>query len=111
MPAVGLTDTGDDDMMLFQFGVYDWGHGEHFSFDLTRKFVIADAEDDDAISQLHCTAYYELTAALRSIGRGNRWCHSQSELPEFKAAVLASDAFRVARSLTIKRRFIGWGEV
>ena len=109
--TAGLADTGDADMMLFQFGVYEWGEGEQFSFDLTRQFVIAGAEDDGAMSQLHCTAYYEPTATLRSIGRGNRWCHSQSELPGFKAAVLASEAFQVAGSLTIRRRVIDWEPV
>ena len=27
------------DMLLFQWGTYDWGMGEHFEFNLTRQLV------------------------------------------------------------------------
>jgi hypothetical protein len=36
-------------MLLFQFGTYDWGFGENFKFDLTRQFIVADKQDDDAV--------------------------------------------------------------
>lgn len=31
----------DNDMLLFQYGTYNWGGelGEHFSFDITRQFI------------------------------------------------------------------------
>jgi len=40
------------DMLLFQWGIYDWGDGKHFEINMTRQFIESAAEDDDAISQL-----------------------------------------------------------
>jgi hypothetical protein len=38
----------DADMLLFQWGTYDWGKGEHFSFNLTRQLIVSEnAEDED----------------------------------------------------------------
>jgi|SRR5262249_5009281 len=39
----------DADRLLFQWGTYDWGTGEHFSFNLTRQLILSDedAEDED----------------------------------------------------------------
>jgi len=36
---------GDGDMLLFQWGTYDWGDGDHFEFDITRQFVFGGGED------------------------------------------------------------------
>jgi len=110
-PASDLALDGDADMLLFQFGVYDWGKGEHFEFDITRQFIIAGAEGDDAISQLHCTTYYEPTAVLRAIGRGNRWCASRADLPEFRRFVLATGAYVAVLPLPAKERLIEWEPV
>jgi hypothetical protein len=29
----------DGDMLLFQFGTYDWGNGPRFEFDVTRQLI------------------------------------------------------------------------
>jgi hypothetical protein len=110
-PASGLVLDGDADMLLFQFGICDWGNGEHFEFDITRQFIIAGAEDDDAISQLHCTMYYQPTVALRAIGRGNRWCASQADFPEFRKFVLATGAYAAVLPLPATERLIEWEPV
>jgi hypothetical protein len=68
------------DMLLVQWGVYDWGKREHFSFNVTRQFVLVEGEDED-IFQLGLTFNFLPTANLRSFGRGNRWCESRRELP------------------------------
>jgi len=79
-----IPDNGDG--LLFQWGTYDWGAGGFFEIDLTRQFISAVLEDDDALSQLHLTWRYAPTVVLPS-GResGNRWCFSVNELPEFTA--------------------------
>jgi hypothetical protein len=109
--ASTLAATAEADMLLFQFGIYDWGNGEEFEFDITRQFIVAGKVDDDAISQLHCTVYYEPTVALRSIGRGSRWCESREDLPQFRAFILGSDAYATALPLSIKRTDIEWERV
>lgn len=87
-------------MLLFQYGCYDWGDGEMFQVDLTRQFIVADEVDDDAISQLHFTAYFEPDDDLRAIGSHARWCESHDEVAEFKKEILSSSAL----ALTAKRR-------
>lgn len=109
--ASGLAADPQSDMLLFQFGVFDWGSGESFEIDLTRQFIVSDQVDDDAISQLRCTAYFEPTPTLRAVGMANRWCRSRAELSEFRAFVLSSPAYRAALAEVPKRREIGWSPV
>jgi hypothetical protein len=61
------------DMLLFQWGIYDWGDGEFFEYDLTRQLIPA-GEEDPPIFQLSLTLQYEPTPALHQLGIGNRWC-------------------------------------
>ena len=82
----------DGDMLLFQWGTYDWGEGEHFSIDITRQFITERGEDED-VWQLHLTFRFAPEAALRAQGAGNRWCRSPSELEGFAALVRASPAY------------------
>lgn len=98
-PASGLSDDASADMLLFQYGCYDSGDGEMFEVDLTRQFIAADEVDDDAISQLHFTAYFEPDDGLRAIGSHNHWCKSHDEVSEFRNEVLSSPAL----ALTAKR--------
>lgn len=107
----GLAPIAEADMLLFQFGIYDWGHGEYFEFDITRQFIVDDEEDDDAISQLHCTARYEPSVLLRAVGRGDRWCKSRDGLAEFKSHIEASPAYLAALPLSAKGTQITWGPV
>src|SRR5699024_7432681 len=50
----------DGDMLLFQWGTYDWGHGRHFEVDLTRQVILPspDPEDDPSYLQLRCSFLY-----------------------------------------------------
>lgn len=80
----------DGDMLLFQWGMYDWGEGPHFELGLTRQFIEEGLEDDDAISQLSLTYRFEATPERGALGEGNHWCHELADLPSFRAFVLAS---------------------
>src|SRR5579863_10129923 len=106
--AFGLAAAPQADMLLFQFGVYNWGHGEYFEVDLTRQFIIAGAEDDDALSQLRCTAYYQPTPRFRGVGANDRWCEKRADLGNFKSFVLSSEGYLVALEETPIRRAIEW---
>jgi hypothetical protein len=109
--ATGLATTPQADMLLFQFGVHDWGQGEYFEFDITRQFVLDGEEGDDAISQPCCTLIYDPTPDLRSVGGGNRWCQSRDGLEAFKTFILASDAYMFARHQPAKQARIAWEQV
>ena len=49
-------DDGDNDMMLFQYGTYDWGAGRFFEFDITRQFM---KPNEDEPYQLSMTLFFE----------------------------------------------------
>lgn len=86
---VGCADDGD--MLLFQFGTYDWGQGLWFELDITRQFadlehVYEDEDDDDddesggddgyrqaALSQLNLTWRFRPTPELDAIEAENCW--------------------------------------
>lgn len=109
--AAGLAEGSGTDMVLFQWGVYNWGRGEHFEFDITRQFVSADGEDDDAISQLRCTAYFEPLPALRALTQSNRWCESLADLPAFSVFIRDSAAYRSVQTLKPLKVSVEWSGV
>ncbi|HEV3077698.1 MAG TPA: hypothetical protein VHB47_24980 [Thermoanaerobaculia bacterium] len=111
VPASGLAADSQADMLLFQFGIFDWGSGEHFEIDLTRQFIVAGKVDDEAISQLRCTVYFDPTSTLKAVGSDHRWCEGYADLPEFKASVLSSQAYIKALAEVPKRREIAWSPV
>lgn len=84
------------DMLLFQWGSYDWGQGLTFELDLTRQAIPSDREDPP-ILQLRCTYRYD-PAEFHDTGEGNRWCHNPSQLDEFRQFVFSSEAFSLAAS-------------
>lgn len=87
----------DRDMLLFQWGTYDWGKGPRFEFDVTRQLMLphGDPEDvDENLWQLHVTLRLAPSADLRGLGRGDRWCHSVVDLDGFERAIRSGAAYR-----------------
>lgn len=79
-----------DDMLLYQWGTYDWGNGKYFELDITRQFIEAELEDDDAISQLSLTYKYQPSAELDALGTSNCW---EDATPDFRRFILTSAPF------------------
>src|SRR5579871_4801619 len=71
--AEGCSFDRDADMLLYQWGTYDWGRGEFFELDITRQLILDDGEDVD-IWQLRLTFKFKPTGVLRDFDSGNRWC-------------------------------------
>jgi hypothetical protein len=90
----------DGDMLLYQWGTFDWGQGKYFNLNLTRQFIVEGLEDDDAIFQLGLTFFYAPSRVLEALEQGNRWCHSPAELADFEQFVFTSDAYLVGSELT-----------
>lgn len=63
----------DSDMLLYQWGTYDWGAGKYFELNLTRQFIIG-RSDDENIWQLSLTFKYSPTEELAALESGNKWC-------------------------------------
>ena len=49
----------DADMLLFQWGTYDWGTGEQFSLSLTRQIIRCENAEDEDFWQLSLTFEFE----------------------------------------------------
>lgn len=83
----------DGDMLLYQWGCYDWGQGEMFEFNITRQFMDAAGEDED-IRQLSLTFKFKPSESLRKLTDGNRWCRSPDEIREFRSFIESSAAYK-----------------
>lgn len=91
-----------DDMLLFQYGVYDWGQGENFEFDITRQVVFEHGDDEDAddhIIQLSLTFRYD-PGPFRALPAVTQW---SSELPapgDLTSFARDSKAYALLKGLT-----------
>ena len=74
-----LIESSDGDMLLFQWGTYDWGDGKHFQIDITRQFLL---KRKDEPYQLHLKGKFPPDAENAQFGAGDQWCES----PEYVAA-------------------------
>jgi hypothetical protein len=64
----------DGDMLLFQYGIYDWGEGKHFEYDITRQVIFNSPSrtDDDSIFQISLT-YRFSPEKYSSLISSNKW--------------------------------------
>ncbi len=91
--------TEDGDMMLFQWGTYDWGHGRWFEYNLTRQVISADFGGDESIWQLELTLRYTPTSETGTIGSGNRWWSKPAAVDGFREFIENSEASEVVAML------------
>ncbi len=105
--AVGCEIADDVDMLLFEWGTYDWGEGEHFELSLSRQLIFG--EDDAKVWQLKLTYAYDPTDAVRTLGNGNKWCATPDDLDEFRQDVVRSASYEaVAAAAEIGNVSIGY---
>jgi hypothetical protein len=87
------SENGDDDMLLFQYGTYDWdGKGGKFEFNLTRQ--IADP-DDDGYYQVKLTLYYK-SADIGEIESFNLWSIDEPTIEEWTKVIMDTEGFKRA---------------
>jgi hypothetical protein len=94
--AEGCSIDQDGDMLLFQWGVCDWGDGEYFSLNITRQFIeiTNDNYDGGLISQLSLTFRFKPDVSLRELPEGNRWCRNPDELEEFRRFMVGCPSWK-----------------
>jgi hypothetical protein len=83
----------DGDMLLYQWGTYNWGEGPYFQCDITRQFIETGFEGDDSISQLSMCFYFCPSEELKELKSGNRWCSSPTELSDFESFIKANATY------------------
>ena len=92
--ADGCDLAGDGDMLLFQWGTYEWwGQRPAFEVNITRQLIVADDEETEP-RQLRLTFRFEPAVGAAS-GAGNRWCESPDGLSDFRRFVAGSDPMQV----------------
>ena len=96
-----VDDNGD--MLLYQWGTYDWGPGSLFQFDVTRQFIESGFEGDDGMSQLSLCFYFYPSEEFEELKSGNRWCESPRDLASFESFIKESPAYnKVANKKPVK---------
>lgn len=111
-PTAKIADGGDS--LLYQWGCYDWGQGEHFELNITRQFIArtkVDGEDDDVISQLALTFSYPASNQTRAFRNQDRWCRSTSELAAFRGFIDKSNPFVSLKDSAPLRVQVEWSPV
>ena len=106
--ADGCDATRQGDMLLYQWGTFDWGDGPSFQFDITRQFIVGDGEDDE-IFQLRFTLHYPVSDEAKALGSGNRWCKSLTQLDDFQNFIRQSAAYAFAAQRSAERVEIDYG--
>jgi hypothetical protein len=85
--------TSDDDMLLFQYGTYDWGgKGGKFEFNLTRQ--IADPSNDEYY-QVKLTLYYRMQD-IGEIESFNMWSIDSPSINNWKETIVDTEGFKRA---------------
>ena len=90
----------DGDMLLYEWGTYDWGQGRYFQLTVIRQFIVANGEDEH-IWQLALILKFLPSDALVKLKSGNKWCPDPSShsLELFEEFVRGSEAFQTANGL------------
>ena len=93
--AQGCSLDEDGDMLLYQWGIHDWGEGESFELDITRQFIDAKR----VFRQLSLRFKFAVSKETRAAGNSNKWCELPDDVDEFRRFIRTSKAYKVVKSL------------
>jgi len=84
----------DDDILLYQYGVYDWNdeHGRHFVLDIARQFQLP---SEDEPYQLSFSLIFD-PEQFENIGAYDCWSMDFGDIESFVAHIKTTDGFKVA---------------
>jgi hypothetical protein len=87
----------ESDMLLFEYGCYDWydGQGECFDFSVTRQWFLP---DNDEPYQLRIQMRYD-PEAFRAYGTETHWCEDDGSIDDWTNLIRSTKAFSLANSL------------
>jgi hypothetical protein len=90
--AEGCPFEADGDMLLFEWGTYDWGDGPAFEVAITRQLIVS-ADEDEEPRQLRLIFRFDPSIG-DAVGKSNKWCQSLGELVKFRRFVTQSAALK-----------------
>lgn len=105
---------GAGDMLLYQWGVHDWGQGPSFQLNITRQFielVEEEGEDEEVMSQLGLTFHFPPSEQMKAFGDQNRWCESLGGVADLAAFVAESAPYVALKDSRPERVEVSWGLV
>jgi hypothetical protein len=99
------TNIHPDDMLLFQYGTYDWGGelGEHFKFDITRQF----SKKNFDMFQLSLTLIFEPT----TVESYNSWSMYFKTLDEWSDNIKTTEGYKLASTLMLKTHKLTFSKI
>ena len=102
------------DMLLYQWGVYDWGQGPSFELNITRQFielVEEEGEEEEVMSQLSLTFHFTPSDEMNAFGKKNQWCESETALTEFVIFIHQSAPYLALKDSAAERVEVNWSLV
>jgi len=91
----GCDPADDEDMLLLDWGSYDWGEGRAYEVDLSRQVVLP-GRTDEAVVELHVVYRFPNTGELAKIPVGNDWWGSPGSVDDFAEALKSNVAVAAA---------------
>lgn len=108
--AEALPITEDGDMLIFQFGTYDWGQGMMFNLVLTRQLIFPDV-DQPILWQLNLSYLYDPEPQLDALSGTGDWINDPNNLDHQLEDVMNSEAVSAGLSRRPIKVDVDWVEV
>lgn len=96
----------DADMLLFQYGVYDWGEGKNLEIDFVRQII-----KKDSVNQIHITLKFPYKEKFSRIESYSEWYNSYNNdktLKEWKNEIENLAIFQETKGMEYKLEI--WSE-
>lgn len=108
----------DGDMLLFEWGTYDWGSGESFTYNITRQFIFPETfqENDstweeDVFWQLTLSLVFDPADELRLLNSGEKWCEAPSDTDDFRSFISSCEVTFKIKYYSVESVNLTFGKV
>ena len=108
----------DSDMLLFEWGTYDWGDGLSFTYNIARQFIFSETFQEnnsvwkeDVFWQLGLSLMFDPVDELRQLKSGSKWCESLNEIVDFQGFISICDATVQIKYYPVKSVELTFGKV
>jgi len=102
---------GEGDMLLYQWGVHDWGEGPSFQFNITRQFIEIEEDEEQVMSPLGITFHFPPSDEAKAFGVQNQWCESIDGVAELIDFISQSAPYAALKDSRADRVEVSWSPV